>query len=174
MCVCFFVAVCPRMQQLDRVYSTFVCLCFDSTSIQLIMHLLRKCCQIMLTPQPVGEVGVQMAKRRWVCGNGMYVCIMHMSHFPAFPTTAHAKSKNSGMQPMQGCVSKLICIMCAIRTKQKKKSKLLFILEPFALRWLAYQSHGDDMEESSSIRTDRTGLDWTRGIIACTCLRSTG
>ena len=157
---CDFVCICTSM----CMFLVWVCVCDDSMSSQVIMHLLRKCYQIMLTPQP----GAPHGKRRWVGGNGMRVCIMHMIHFPTFQQLRTPKVKTLG-DAADAYVSELIFIMCAI-----EKSKLLFTLDPFALRWLTYQSRGDDMEECSPTGADWTGPDWTGGIIACMWLHSTG
>ena len=100
-------------------------MCDDSTSSQVIMHLLRKCCQIMLTPQPQGPGAVRGDE--WEGKECVY--IMHMSHLPAFQQLLAPKSFNSG-DAADTYMSQLIFIMCAIA----KKSKLLFTLEPFSLR----------------------------------------
>lgn len=88
------------------------------------MHLLKKCCQIRLTPQPPGGSVWQeeMSGREWnVCVHYAY------EPLPRFPKTPHAKMFDSG-DAADAYMSELIFIMCAI-----EKSKLLFTLEPLSL-----------------------------------------
>lgn len=92
----------------------------------------------------------EMSGREWnVCVHYAY------EPLPRFPTTPHAKGWNWG-DAADAYMSELIFIMCSI-----EKSKLLFTLEPFSLCWLAYQSRGDDMEESSPTRADQSRPDPT-------------
>lgn len=106
----------------------------------------------MLTPQPRGS-----AQREEMSGRERNVCV-HYAYEPLshFPTSPNGTSFNSA-DAADAYMSELIFIMCAI----KKKSKLLFTLEPFPLCWLTYQSRGDDMEESASAPADQNRPDWT-------------
>lgn len=99
--VCFYAFVyapaCVRFSVRASVCSN-ARLCDDGTSSsRVIMHLLRKCCQIMLTPQP----GAVCGERRGDEWEGMEcVYIMHMSHFPTFQQLHTPKVETRGMQPM--------------------------------------------------------------------------
>ncbi len=52
LCVCLYASMCLFPSVCICVLDPHVC--DDGTSSRLIIHLLRKCCQIMLTPQPGG------------------------------------------------------------------------------------------------------------------------
>lgn len=109
----------PVMLPVNRcVRVMFLCVCahpcapvhvrVDSTSSRVIMHLLWKCCQIMLTPQPPGlGSGRGVCVREEMSGRDWNVCV-HYAYEPLPPLSNNSscqKVSTRGMQPMPTWVS---------------------------------------------------------------------
>ena len=170
-CVCF-----PRMFVYAQTLVCFcVCLlaglhvCDDGTSSRVIMHLLRKCCQIMLTPQPGGG----SARREEMSGREWNVCVHYayepLPHF-CFRRLHTPKSLNSGDAADAYMSWVNLYHVCHRKIKALVYSGALLSL-PISIskrrRW-----HGRVLSHPS--RPEQTGPDWTKGIIAGMWLHSTG
>lgn len=118
LCVC--VCLCAWMH-----------MCDDSMSSPLIMHLLRKCCQIMLTPQPRGSV-----RREEMSGRERNVCV----HYAYEPLPSH-----------------LIFIMCTIEKSKLLFTLEPFPLCWLTYQSRGDDMEGSSPAPADQSRSDRTG-----------------
>lgn len=134
---------------------TNVCACDDSTCSWLIMHLLRKCCQIMLTPQPWGSL-----QREEMSGRERNVCV----YYAYEPLSNNSTQKKFQLCGCSRCLHEWVNLyhVCHRKIKALVYSGTL----PSLLINISKRRRCHGRELSCPSRPKQTRLDWTRGIIA--------
>lgn len=164
LCVCLYADMCLFLSVCVRVLDCTCC--DDGTSSRLIMHLLRKCCQIMLTPQPGGPCVA--GRDEWEGKE----CVCTLCIWATSPLSNNSTRQKLKLGECSRCLHEWVNLYHVCQRKIKAlvySGALLSLLISISKqrRW-----HGRELSHPS--RPEQTGPDWTRGIIAGMWLHSTG